>query len=54
VQLRQIELGRDFGNYVEVISGVTASDRIIVNPPDGITDGMSVQVAAPAETTPAK
>jgi RND family efflux transporter MFP subunit len=54
VQLRNIELGRDFGSYVEVVAGVTPADRIIVNPPDSISDGMIVQVAAPAETKPAK
>jgi RND family efflux transporter MFP subunit len=54
VELRPIELGRDFGNYIEVLAGVTPSDRIIVNPPDGISEGMSVQVAAPAETKAAK
>jgi RND family efflux transporter MFP subunit len=54
VQLRHIELGRDYGDFVEVLSGVTTNDRVIINPPDAITDGMVVQVAAPAETTPAK
>lgn len=55
VQLRAIKLGRDFGNTVEVLSGLAASDRIIINPPDSIADGMVVQVAAPVATnTPAK
>jgi RND family efflux transporter MFP subunit len=54
VQLRSIELGRDFGSYVEVLSGVTPSDRVIVNPPDAVSDGMAVQVNLPGETKPAK
>jgi membrane fusion protein (multidrug efflux system) len=55
VALRSIKLGRDFGNTVEVLSGLEAGDRIINNPPDFIADGMSVQIAQPAATnTPAK
>ena len=53
VTLRSLKLGRDYGNYVEILSGLDANDRVILNPPDSIADGMSVEVA-PAETTPAK
>jgi RND family efflux transporter MFP subunit len=49
-QLRSIRLGRDFGNTVEVLSGVEATDHVIVNPPDSIADGMAVRVAKPADT----
>ena len=55
VQMRSIKLGRDFGNTVEVLSGIAASDRVIINPPDSIADGMVVQIAEPVATnTPAK
>ncbi len=55
VSLRSIKLGRDFGNTVEVLDGLDASDRVINNPPDFIADGMAVQIAQPAATnTPAK
>jgi membrane fusion protein (multidrug efflux system) len=54
VQLHSVTLGRDFGNTVEVLSGVQASDRVINNPPDSIADGMEVQIAAATETKPAK
>jgi len=54
VQLRNIVLGRDFGSYVEVLSGLTAADKVIVNPADAISDGMTVQLAPSAETTPGK
>ncbi len=50
VQLRSIKLGRDFGNTVEVLTGLNATDRVIVNPPDGIAEGMAVQIAPPAQT----
>ena len=50
VQMRSIKIGRDFGSFVEILSGLDANDRAIVNPPDSISDGMSVQIAPPATT----
>jgi membrane fusion protein (multidrug efflux system) len=47
VELRQVQVGRDFGQTVEIISGVTTADRVIVNPPDSIANGMVVRVAPP-------
>lgn len=49
VQLRSIKLGRDFGNRVEVISGLNASDQVILNPPDGVAEGMPVKLPTTAE-----
>jgi RND family efflux transporter MFP subunit len=54
VELRNITLGRDYGSYIEVLAGLQASDRVIVNPPDAISDGATVKVAADVETTPGK
>ena len=51
VQLRSIRLGRDFGNTVEVLNGLEATDRVIVNPPDSIADGMTVRVTAPVKAS---
>jgi RND family efflux transporter MFP subunit len=45
VQLRSLKLGRDFGAIVEVVSGLAPTDRVILNPPDGITEGMPVRLA---------
>jgi RND family efflux transporter MFP subunit len=53
VQLRSVKLGRDFGNSVEVLSGLNAADRVVINPPDSIADGETVVVATPAETNSA-
>ncbi|MBS0375184.1 MAG: efflux RND transporter periplasmic adaptor subunit [Proteobacteria bacterium] len=44
-RLRPIEIGRDLGNEVEVLAGVAATDRIIDNPPDSLSDGDPVRVA---------
>lgn len=45
VMLRQVQIGRDFGQTVEIVSGVTPKDRVIVNPSDSLTSGMTVVVA---------
>jgi len=47
VRLKHIAVGRDFGSTVEVLGGIEATDEIIVNPPDSITDGALVRVVAP-------
>lgn len=44
VSLIPITLGRDFGSTVEVVSGLTGSEIVIVNPPDSLTDGQTVSV----------
>jgi len=48
--LHRITQGRDFGREIEVLSGVEASDTLIVNPPDSISDGMQVRVASPEKS----
>jgi RND family efflux transporter MFP subunit len=45
VALRDVRLGRDFGPTVEILSGVTPSDRVILNPPDSLVSGTMVRVA---------
>ena len=50
VILRQVQLGRDFGQTVEIVSGVTPKDRVIINPSDSLTSGTTVVVAESAST----
>jgi RND family efflux transporter MFP subunit len=45
VELRSVQIGRDFGQKVEVLSGVSATDRVIVNPADSLVGGTTVRVA---------
>jgi RND family efflux transporter MFP subunit len=49
VHLRSVKLGRDFGDTVEVLDGLSVTDRVVDNPPDSIAGGMTVQIAQPAE-----
>ena len=45
VLLTAIAAGRDFGATVEILGGVGPSDRVIINPPDSISNGAVVRVA---------
>ncbi len=49
VVLKAVVIGRDYGNKVELSSGLELTDRVIESPPDGVTDGDLVKVAV-AET----
>jgi RND family efflux transporter MFP subunit len=44
VQLVPMTIGHDYGGTVEVTSGLTASDDIVVDPSDSLTSGMQVRV----------
>src|SRR5438105_12544158 len=46
VQLHDVKVGRDFGVQSEILSGVTESDKVIVNPSDSLTTGTTVHIAA--------
>jgi RND family efflux transporter MFP subunit len=49
VVLKSIVQGRDFGNTIEVLSGLTPNELVVVNPPDSITDGVQVRIAPPPD-----
>ncbi|MBP0590935.1 efflux RND transporter periplasmic adaptor subunit [Paraburkholderia sp. LEh10] len=53
VQLRTVTIGRDFGTYVEVATGLEATDRVINNPGDAISNGETVRVEQTQAATPA-
>jgi RND family efflux transporter MFP subunit len=40
--------GRDFGDSIEIVSGLRGNESVIVNPPDSITTGENVQIARAA------
>lgn len=45
VRLKPVSVARDLGTIIEIASGLTPNDRVIENPPDGIQDGATVQLA---------
>ncbi len=42
VHYQDVQLGRDLGQSVEVLSGLTGRERLVVNPPDGLKEGARV------------
>jgi RND family efflux transporter MFP subunit len=48
--LTAVTPGRDFGDQIEIVSGLKADDSVIVSPPDSIVSGQKVQVAQAAAT----
>ncbi|MEO6803096.1 MAG: efflux RND transporter periplasmic adaptor subunit [Granulicella sp.] len=52
-KLTPITAGRDFGNQIEVISGLTANQKVIDSPPDSLVDGELVNVVQ-RQKAPAK
>lgn len=43
-ELVPVILGKDYGNEVEVVSGLDENDLVISNPPDSLASGATVQV----------
>jgi RND family efflux transporter MFP subunit len=54
VELRDIKVGRDFGTTIQVVQGVTPSDKVILNPADSLVTGDMVRIAAPPAPVVAK
>jgi RND family efflux transporter MFP subunit len=44
VALKNVTIARDFGNRIEIASGLAPNDRVITTPPDGIVSGDQVRV----------
>ena len=53
VLFKTVTIARDLGREIELASGLSPDDRIIVAPPDGIADGDQVRIAG-AKGKPAK
>jgi RND family efflux transporter MFP subunit len=43
-RLRNVTIGRDFGTSLEIVSGLSDKDEVILNPPDSLSDGQPVSV----------
>jgi hypothetical protein len=44
VVLTPVTPGRDFGDQIEIVSGLRGDESLIANPPDSIVSGQKVQV----------
>lgn len=47
VELRTIKPGHDFGDTIEIVSGLNGSEEVVINPPDSIVAGQAVRVGQP-------
>jgi RND family efflux transporter MFP subunit len=47
VHIKKIKIGRDLGGRLEIVNGISPTDRIVVNPADSLADGMVVHVQEP-------
>jgi len=47
VEIRKIVIDRDLGDKLQISDGLSKSDQVIVNPSDGLADGMTAKVASP-------
>lgn len=53
VKLRPVTLGHDLGNSLEILSGLTAQDKMVLNPPDSLADDDVVELAPQLATAAA-
>ena len=44
VELASVTPGHDFGDQIEIVSGLKSDDQVIVNPPDSVISGQEVQI----------
>jgi len=51
-ELRPIIIGHDYGTEIEVVSGLTGQEAIIINPPDSIVSGEEVRVVSQPSSEP--
>jgi RND family efflux transporter MFP subunit len=47
VEVRKIVIDRDLGDRLQIAQGLTEADQVIVNPSDGLANGLAVTVAGP-------
>ena len=53
IRFKQVTIARDLGRTIELASGLSPDDRIVLTPPDGVADGDQVRVAGD-KAAPAK
>ncbi len=53
IKLKPIKVGRNYGQTVEVLDGVSATDQLVLNPSDSLGEGDTVTVVPAAKEAPA-
>jgi len=44
IVLAAVTAGHDFGNQIEIVSGLKPDDQVVINPPDSLVHGQQVQI----------
>jgi membrane fusion protein, multidrug efflux system len=52
VELRPINIGRDYGTTLEVLDGLSTSDQVVINPADSLENGQLVNISQPSQNPP--
>ena len=47
VEIRKVVINRDLGDKLQISQGLSESDQVILNPSDGLANGMAASVATP-------
>jgi len=42
VHFQRVSIGRDYGSNIEILSGLSAGQRVIANPNDSVQEGVKV------------
>lgn len=54
VEIRKVVINRDLGDKLQIAQGLSDTDQVIINPSDGLANGVAVTVATPKPTASAK
>ena len=54
VKFHPVTIGHDLGSSLEILSGIQASDKLVLNPPDSLADNDAVTVVPPKQVEAAK
>jgi RND family efflux transporter MFP subunit len=46
VEIRKVLINRDLGDKLQISQGLSESDQVVLNPSDGLIDGMNAKIAA--------
>jgi multidrug efflux pump subunit AcrA (membrane-fusion protein) len=52
IRFKEVTISRDLGRTIELASGLSPDDRVVITPPDGIADGDEVRIAGAAKAKP--
>ena len=47
INLQPVTIGRDYGNEVEIVAGLTGDENVVINPPDSLVPQEEVKIIQP-------